>query len=135
MATQLIDLGNIRFIWKGDHDSTATYELNDVVRYNNIVWVYINPVPAANIVITNVLYWSRMVEGSEIPPTEGQAGKVLKTDGTLTFWSDSFGTFSIGAGYKSKIGAVVLIIFLIPATLIFHSDLADQNQFIHFLKI
>jgi putative oxidoreductase len=45
-----------------------------------------------------------------------------------------FGTFSIGAGYKSKIGAVVLIIFLIPATLIFHSDLADQNQFIHFLK-
>jgi putative oxidoreductase len=45
-----------------------------------------------------------------------------------------FGTFSIGAGYKSKIGTVVLIIFLIPATLIFHSYLADQNQFIHFLK-
>jgi putative oxidoreductase len=45
-----------------------------------------------------------------------------------------FGTFSIGVGYKSKIGAVVLIIFLIPATLIFHSDLTDQNQFIHFLK-
>ena len=44
MATQLIDLGNIRFIWKGDHDSTDTYELNDVVRYNNIVWVYTNPV-------------------------------------------------------------------------------------------
>jgi hypothetical protein len=38
-----------------------------------------------------------MVEGSEIPPTEGQAGKVLKTDGTLTFWSASFDTFRIGA--------------------------------------
>lgn len=45
-----------------------------------------------------------------------------------------FGAFSIAAGYKSKIGAIVLIVFLIPATLIFHSDLADQNQFIHFLK-
>lgn len=45
-----------------------------------------------------------------------------------------FGAFSIGAGYKIKIGAIALIIFLIPATLIFHSDFADQNQFIHFLK-
>jgi hypothetical protein len=97
MATQLIDLGNLRFIWKGDHDPTDTYELNDTVRYNNIVWVYINPTPAANIAITNTAYWVRMVEGSEIPPTEGQAGKVLKTDGTLTFWSSSFDTFRIGA--------------------------------------
>jgi hypothetical protein len=97
MATQLIDLGNIRFIWKGSWTQADTYELNDVVRYNNIVWVYINQVPAADIAITNTAYWSRMVEGSEIPPTEGQAGKVLKTDGSLTFWSASFDTFSIGA--------------------------------------
>jgi hypothetical protein len=97
MATQLIDLGNLRFIWKGDHVQANTYELNDTVRYNNIVWVYINPTPAANIAITNTSYWVRMVEGSEIPPTEGQAGKVLKTDGTLTFWSASFDTFAIGA--------------------------------------
>jgi hypothetical protein len=108
MATQLIDLGNIRFIWKGDHVQANTYELNDVVRYNNIVWVYINQIPAANIAITNTAYWSRMVEGSEIPPTEGQAGKVLKTDGTLTFWSDSFGTFSIGADITDFITAAGL---------------------------
>ena len=108
MATQLIDLGNIRFIWKGDHVSTNTYELNDVVRYNNIVWVYVNPVPAANIAITNTSYWSRMVEGSEIPPTEGNAGKVLKTDGTLTFWSASFDTFAIGADITDFITAAGL---------------------------
>lgn len=108
MATQLIDLGNIRFIWKGDHVQADTYELNDVVRYNNIVWVYINPVPAANITITNTSYWSRMVEGSEIPPTEGNAGKVLKTDGTLTFWSASFDTFSIGADITDFIAAAGL---------------------------
>jgi hypothetical protein len=108
MATQLIDLGNLRFIWKGDHDPTDTYELNDTVRYNNIVWVYINPVPAANIAITNTAYWVRMVEGSEIPPTEGQAGKVLKTDGTLTFWSASFDTFAIGADITDFITAADL---------------------------
>jgi len=108
MATQLIDLGNIRFIWKGDWVQANTYELNDVVRYNNIVWVYINQVPAANIPITNTSYWSRMVEGSEIPPTEGQAGKVLKTDGTLTFWSASFDTFLIGADITDFITAAEL---------------------------
>lgn len=45
-----------------------------------------------------------------------------------------FGAFSIGAGYKSKIGSIALIVFLIPATLIFHTEFSDQNQFIHFLK-
>jgi hypothetical protein len=108
MATQLIDLGNIRFIWKGDWVQANTYELNDVVRYNNIVWVYINQIPSANNAITNTTYWSRMVEGSEIPPTEGQAGKVLKTDGTLTFWSDSFDTFLIGADITDFITAATL---------------------------
>jgi hypothetical protein len=49
-----------------------------------------------------------MVEGSEIPPTEGQAGKVLKTDGTLTFWSASFDTFAIGADITDFITAAGL---------------------------
>lgn len=108
MATQLIDLGNIRFIWKGEHVQANTYELNDVVRYNNIVWIYTNPIPASGIAITNTNYWARMVEGSEIPPTEGQAGKVLKTDGTLTFWSASFDTFLIGQDITDFITAAGL---------------------------
>jgi hypothetical protein len=108
MATQLIDLGNIRFIWKGDWVQANTYELNDVVRYNNIVWVYTNPIPAANTGVTNTTYWSRMVEGSEIPPTENNAGKVLKTDGTLTFWSDSFDNFRIGQDITTFITAAGL---------------------------
>jgi hypothetical protein len=108
MATQLIDLGNIRFIWKGDWVQANTYELNDVVRYNNIVWVYTNQIPAANSLVTDTTKWSRMVEGSEIPPTENQAGKVLKTDGTLTFWSDSFDTFLIGEDITDFITAATL---------------------------
>ena len=108
MATQLIDLGNLRFIWKGNWVIGNTYELNDTVRYNNIVWVYVNPIASTGNLITNTTYWSRMVEGSEIPPTEGQAGKVLKTDGTLTFWSASFDTFAIGADITDFITAAGL---------------------------
>ena len=108
MATQIINLGSIRFIWKGDWDDAVEYKLNDVVRYNNIVWIYTNELPSTGEAITDTDYWTRMVEGSEIPPTEGQAGKVLKTDGTLTFWSDSFDTFLIGEDITDFITAADL---------------------------
>jgi len=108
MATQIINLGTIRFIWKGDWSNTTEYKLNDVVRYNNIVWIYTNELPSTGESITDTDYWTRMVEGSEIPPTEGQAGKVLKTDGTLTFWSDSFDTFLIGEDITDFITAATL---------------------------
>jgi len=108
MAAQIINLGTIRFIWKGDWSNTTEYKLNDVVRYNNIVWIYTNELPSTGEAITDTDYWTRMVEGSEIPPTEGQAGKVLKTDGTLTFWSDSFDTFLIGQDITDFITAATL---------------------------
>ena len=37
-------------------------------------------------------------------------------------------------GYQARWGAVVLALFLVPATLIFHSNLGDQIQNIMFMK-
>ena len=45
-----------------------------------------------------------------------------------------FGGLSIALGYKARVGAWVLIIFMIPTTLIFHTNFADQMQFIQFMK-
>jgi putative oxidoreductase len=44
------------------------------------------------------------------------------------------GGLSILFGYKIRVGAKLLILFLIPATLLFHLNLADQMQQIQFLK-
>ena len=44
------------------------------------------------------------------------------------------GGLSVLLGYKSRWGAIALIIFLIPATLIFHTNFADQMQTIQFMK-
>lgn len=44
------------------------------------------------------------------------------------------GGLSVLLGYKTKWGALALIIFLIPATLIFHNQLSDQMQMIMFMK-
>lgn len=49
------------------------------------------------------------------------------------------GGFSVITGYKARFGALLLLVFLIPTTLIFHNFWAaeaaqQQNQMIHFLK-
>lgn len=37
-------------------------------------------------------------------------------------------------GYKARSGAIALAVFLIPATLIFHTNFADRIQQIMFMK-
>jgi putative oxidoreductase len=44
------------------------------------------------------------------------------------------GALSLLLGYRTRIGAWLLIAFMIPTTLIFHTNFADPNQMIHFLK-
>lgn len=44
------------------------------------------------------------------------------------------GGFSVLLGYKIRWGAMLLILFLIPATLIFHTKFAEPIQVIHFWK-
>ena len=44
------------------------------------------------------------------------------------------GGISLLLGYKVKIGSILLIIFLIPATLVFHNPLLDSSEINGFLK-
>jgi len=44
------------------------------------------------------------------------------------------GGLSVLLGYKARLGALLLIGFLIPTTLIFHTDFSDRLQEIQFLK-
>jgi putative oxidoreductase len=44
------------------------------------------------------------------------------------------GGLSLLLGVWAKWGATALILFMIPTTLIFHTNFGDQNQTIHFLK-
>lgn len=56
----------------------------------------------------------------------------LLAAGTVIF--QLLGSMSLLLGYKVKIGALLLIVFLIPATLIFHNFIADGEQINAFLK-
>ena len=44
------------------------------------------------------------------------------------------GSLSLFLGYRTKAGAWLLILFMVPTTLIFHTNFSDPNQMIHFLK-
>lgn len=44
------------------------------------------------------------------------------------------GSLSLILGYKTRLGAFLLILFLVPVTIIFHFDLSDPSQKIALLK-
>lgn len=56
----------------------------------------------------------------------------LLAAGTIIF--QLAGSVSLLLGYKVKIGALLLIVFLIPATLLFHNFIVDAVQINAFLK-
>jgi putative oxidoreductase len=45
-----------------------------------------------------------------------------------------FGSITVITGYYARLGTFLLVIFMIPTTLIFHTNFSDPNQQIHFMK-
>lgn len=65
------------------------------------------------------------------------AGQGLPIPEVLLFFTVAFqllGGLSLLFGYKVKIGAILLILFLIPATLVFHNPIIDPSEVNSFLK-
>ena len=52
--------------------------------------------------------------------------------GTIFF--QLLGAIFLLLGYQTKIGSILLIVFLIPASLMFHNPIADLSQWNDFLK-
>ncbi len=52
--------------------------------------------------------------------------------GTIAF--QLLGALSLILGFRVKMGATLLILFLVPATLVFHNFLADAAELGNFLK-
>ena len=64
---------------------------------------------------------------------EMMANKGLPIPGVLLIFTIVFqllGGFSLLLGYKVNIGSILLIAFLIPATLAFHNPVSDINGFL-----
>jgi putative oxidoreductase len=72
---------------------------------------------------------------------EGTAQYMAKSGMPLThfflvgaIFLELVGSITVILGYHTRVGAFLLLIFLIPTTLIFHSNFADRVQMIQFMK-
>ena len=59
----IIDLGKLRFLWRGAYSAGSSYELNDVVAYGGNSYVYINTLATSGNLPDNATYWSQMSDG------------------------------------------------------------------------
>jgi len=102
MAT--IDVGKIKFTWKGAWASGTTYEADDVVSHSGTSWVYIKSTAASGQTPADNTYWDIMADGTNPMTTAGDVifggsngaatrlpigatGSVLKaTSGTAVGW-------------------------------------------------
>lgn len=80
MAT---DLGKVGMRTRGDWSSSATYELLDVVTYNNGLYIAKQAVPA-NTLPTNTTYWQKAIDADSIQ------SQIDTINGTLTNYIQAY---------------------------------------------
>ncbi len=114
MAT--VDLGKIKFTWRGAFSTSNTYEADDVVSHSGSSWVYVNSTAktgtnAGAPSSTNTTHWNVMAEGTGTLTTAGDllthdgsnnqrlalgtTGQVLKASTNSVNWSNSNEFFQI----------------------------------------
>ena len=82
MAT--LDIGKLKFTFKGAFATSTTYEKDDVVSFGGSSWIYVNATSktgtnAGNPSTTNTTHWNIMAEGTTVLTT---AGDILTHDGS-----------------------------------------------------
>ena len=77
---QVIDLGRIRFYFKGTWSASATYEVNDVVKYGGSSYVYVANSSSSSNNPQNATYWSQMTDGFQWENTYSASTQYQKND-------------------------------------------------------
>ena len=94
MAT--INLGNIKFNWKGTYNAGTAYAVDDVVSYNGSSYVCI--LASTNNLPTNTTYWNVMssagTNGTDLTSTLTTQGDIVYRDGS--------GLARLGAGTSGQ---------------------------------
>lgn len=52
----------------------------------------------------------------------------------IAIFLELVGGLAVLLGYRARLGAILLVIFLVPATLVYHVDFGGESQLNHFLK-
>lgn len=84
-----IDLGNIKFNWRGTWSSGAAYVKDDVVFVDPHSYICVQDNTGQGVTTNgNNSYWNIMASGANLPGQSGNAGKALVTNGSSMSWGD-----------------------------------------------
>jgi hypothetical protein len=120
MAT--LDLGKIKFTWRNTYSGATAYEKDDVVKYNESV--YICKLASTGNLPTNTTYWDLMMQGVNILTT---LGDLVTHDGTSPI------RFGIGASGQVLTASGSGISWAAPAGFVGNSILVNtyKTQYSH----
>jgi len=86
---QVIDLGRIRFYFKGVYSATTSYELNDVIKYGGGSYVYTSTSASTGNNPTNTTYWAKMTDGIQWENTYSASTNYQEND-VVVYGSQTF---------------------------------------------
>lgn len=88
----IVNLGSIKFNWKGAYAGGTAYAVDDVVSYNGSSYVCI--LASTGNLPTNATYWNVMAEGGDVATTLTTQGDIL--------YRDASGLQRLGAGTSGE---------------------------------
>jgi hypothetical protein len=86
---QIIDLGRIRFYFRGVYNPATTYELNDVVKYGGSTYVYVNTIADSANLPTDTDFWAKMTDGVQYEDTYS-AGTAYQENDIVIYGSQTY---------------------------------------------
>ena len=98
MAT--INLGNIKFNWKGTYNAGTAYAVDDVVSYNGSSYVCI--LASTGNLPTNTTYWNVMSQAGTNGTDGTDVGTTITTQGDILY-RDASGLARLGAGTSGQV--------------------------------
>lgn len=86
--SQTIDLGRLRFYYRGDYNPATTYEMNDVVLYGGSSYIYTYATTSSGNVPTNATYWGKVAEGLDYRGAWASSTAYLPND--IVYYGNAF---------------------------------------------
>ena len=89
---QILDLGKIRFQYKGEWAIGTEYQFNDVVTYKGVAYAYISTAKTTGTITSNTSFWGAMsggfdYTGAYASGTTYAKGSVVRYNGSLYYHS------------------------------------------------
>lgn len=97
---QILDLGKIRFQFKGEWSVATEYQFNDVVSYKGTAYVYISTAKTTGTAVSNNTFWGLMTGGFDFSGAYNDStaygkGSVVRYNGSLYFHSGATTTTGV----------------------------------------